>query len=101
MLKTDPLPVDEEESTPLDILKEAMGTIIVRGKDYGDSDSNLRFIASLWTMYLGKTVSCKDVALMMVLLKIARAKYPKYVKDNYIDICGYAALAADQDEQGR
>jgi|TARA_R110000823_G_scaffold11710_3_gene39537 hypothetical protein len=91
----------EEKSIPLDILKEAMATIIVRGEHYGDSDSNLQFIASLWTTYLEKTISCKDVALMMVLLKIARAKYPKYLKDNYVDVCGYAALAANQDEQGK
>ena len=34
----------EEKSIPLDILKEAMATIIVRGEHYGDSDSNLQFI---------------------------------------------------------
>ena len=84
----------------LDILSEALAVVRTREKEYGEASENWELIASLWSMYLGDHLHHKDVALMMILLKIARAKHPSYHKDNYVDMAGYAAIAAEQDKQG-
>ena len=52
----------------------------------------------MWTAYLDKYVSPQDVAIMMALFKIARQKAGKGKRDNFVDMCGYAALAADMAE---
>ena len=51
-------------------------------------------------MYLGRTVSAEDVALMMALLKIARIKVGEFKADNYVDLCGYGALAYEVSNRG-
>ena len=79
-----------------DILDEAK--IIITGdrqKAYGPAKDNFQKIASLWSVYLGKVVDVNDVANMMILLKVARSLGPSWKDDNYIDICGYAALAGE------
>lgn len=49
-------------------------------------------------------LEAEDVAIMMILLKIARIQTGTFKPDNYIDIAGYAAcaapapMAADQQE---
>lgn len=71
---------------------------VAREECYGDAEDNFQTIAALWETYLkgrGCTVVIgpKDVAMMMVLLKVARAAAPGTHLDNYIDISGYAACA--------
>lgn len=71
---------------------------IVNGKregQYGSPEDNFLKIAGLWGVYLERLLSPVDVAHMMILLKIARASSGKYLEDNYIDICGYAACASE------
>ena len=51
-------------------------------------------IAALWTAYTGTDVTPKDVAMMMALLKIARAKAGSK-PDTYVDLAGYAACGAE------
>lgn len=65
-----------------------------REEYYGSPKDSFKMIAELWSAYLQKTVDRFDVANMMILLKIARAEN-KYKDDNYIDIAGYAACAAE------
>lgn len=62
---------------------------------YGKPENSFGVISQLWTAYLGKEVSCADVANMMILLKIARNSSGVYKEDNWIDICGYAALGGE------
>lgn len=72
-----------------------------REQTYGNFAKNLDNIASLWRQYFDMIaddegnfyLTAKDVAMMMVLLKIAR-EANKHKLDNLIDICGYTALAA-------
>ena len=69
-----------------------------RQECYGDAEDNFQTIATLWETYLNATggdvlIGSKDVAMMMILLKVARAAYPEIHLDNYIDIAGYAACA--------
>ena len=51
-------------------------------------------VTALWSSYLGKDISAHDVAMCMLLMKVARIKY-KATPDSYIDIAGYAAIAAE------
>jgi hypothetical protein len=70
-----------------------------RQNDYGSPEDNFGFIRDLWNAYIenkykdhGVLLSSVDVAMMMVLLKVARhAHSPK--RDNLVDIAGYAACA--------
>lgn len=52
------------------------------------------FFTALWTAYTGTDVTPKDVAMMMALLKIARAKAGSK-PDTYVDLAGYAACGAE------
>ncbi|CAB4128234.1 hypothetical protein UFOVP100_18 [uncultured Caudovirales phage] len=59
-----------------------------RQKDYGDMDESFKRIAGLWSAYLGVHVDYLDVAKMMILLKVSRAKHNNH-RDSYVDIVGY------------
>jgi len=69
-----------------------------RGTNYGDKLENHNNIARLWNAYMlsrplpDTLLNAEDVALMMLLLKIARAG-SGYVEDNYVDMAGYAGCA--------
>jgi hypothetical protein len=70
-----------------------------RNEQYGEPENNFADIAKLWSAYLGEELAhpltASDVAMMMLLLKIVRVRNGEYKKDNYIDIAGYAACAAE------
>jgi hypothetical protein len=78
-----------------ELLKETIKVITgPRAKDYGDKYNNHANISKLWSSYLDYEISPHDVAICMALVKIARLKHRK-TKDCYIDIAGYAAIAAE------
>lgn len=66
-----------------------------RDKQYGSPENNFGMISDLWTLYLGHEVSSVDVAMMMVLLKIARVKNGTMTEDSFVDICGYGACGGE------
>ena len=67
-------------SPPASILDEAASIVNgSRAQDYGEN--SLPLISAYWSTYLGQEVSGRDVANLMILLKVAR------------DIAGYVALA--------
>ena len=66
-----------------------------REEDYGDKVHNHSNIARLWSAYLDTKIEAHDVAIMMVLLKIARTKLGKVSKDTYIDMAAYGAIAGE------
>lgn len=79
----------------LDTLKAAAECVCgSREEDYGSPEDNFAVIAGLWTAYTGTDVTPKDVAMMMALLKIARAKAGSK-PDTYVDLAGYAACGAE------
>lgn len=79
----------------LDTLKAAAECVCgSREEDYGSPEDNFAVIAALWTAYTGADIAPKDVAMMMALLKIARAKAGSK-PDTYIDLAGYAACGAE------
>jgi len=73
---------------------------------YGNPEDSFTLIAEYWNTYLkqkfktglavGEYFGAKDVAHMMMLFKIARCSGQKTSRDNYIDVQGYAAIAADR-----
>ena len=90
-------------SEQMSVLKEA-NTIIYgdREKTYGHPAKNLQAIATMWDVYINNTnsdtITAKDVAAMMMLVKVARFANDPTHRDNLIDICGYAALIERCDE---
>lgn len=82
------------------VLKEALKIVTNdRQKNYGTPEDNFSIIANLWGSYLGCKISTTDVALLMVLLKIARARSNNGYVDNYVDIAGYAACAGELNDK--
>ncbi|WP_280389821.1 DUF6378 domain-containing protein [Nocardia wallacei] len=73
-----------------------------REGDYGDPTVNLHRIAQYWTDYLydkqGDILTAEDVAMMMILMKVAR-QAAGYKRDSVVDIAGYAAIAAEAAER--
>jgi hypothetical protein len=67
-----------------------------REQDYGSPKLNFQNIADRWSQLLNIDVEPWHVALLMADLKIARlATTGRPHEDSLIDICGYAALAAE------
>lgn len=84
------------------ILDKAKETINGARQDaYGNPEDSFAAIAKLWTAYTGIEFTPHGVAMMMTLLKVARIKGGAGSEDSYIDLCGYAALAADMWRQER
>lgn len=79
-----------------EILESAIQTVCKDRQDkYGNCEDNFGIIAEFWTGYLNTEVTAEDVAVMMMLLKIARIRTGVYDPDNYIDIAGYAACGSE------
>lgn len=72
----------------------------VRQQDHGSFANNANMTAQYWNTHLGLIdfIKPSDVPIMLVLLKIARmSENPSHI-DNYVDTCGYSALAAEMSE---
>jgi len=88
------------------VLEEAQNIIYGdREKTYGHPAKNLKTIANMWNAYMNNMddagtykVTAKDVAAMMMLVKVARFANDPSHRDNLIDVCGYAALIERCDE---
>jgi len=79
-----------------------------RAKDYGDKTTNHERIAKLWNMWFDETrtggketklhltpngsISAYDVAMMMLMVKIARLMHSPGHTDSHVDIAGYASI---------
>ena len=94
--------------TKEEILKKARDLITGdRNETHGDAFQNHAEIAEFWNIYLDKklqpmaNITAEDVALMMVLMKISRnTQGKKNNLDNFIDMCGYAAIAGEINDTG-
>ena len=86
------VPVEDEllRETVLDEAKRIVNGD--RNEQYGEPEDTFAEIAALWEIYLECAISPRDVAMMMILLKVARDNN-KHKRDNLVDICGYAACA--------
>lgn len=66
-----------------------------RAATHGNAENSFERIAALWSADLGIPLDALDVARMMVLFKVARAKANPGHADNWIDMAGYAALGGE------
>jgi len=82
------------EINPKTSLSDEAKTIVAgdRAQDYGDATESFKRIAALWTAWKGVEFTPWDVAQMMILLKVSRAKTSRK-RDTLVDIIGYAECA--------
>ena len=66
-----------------------------RAKDYGSAYENHKRIAEIWSAIIGVNLNPRQVALMMVGLKLSRLANTDSHEDSWVDICGYAALGGE------
>lgn len=84
------------------ILEDAKKIVASKPEEYGEPEDCFEAIAEMWSAYLRASfknnmeIAAIDVALMMVLLKVARAVGSMKI-DNYVDIAGYAACAGEME----
>jgi len=87
--------------TPTEILDAARSAITVdRSATHGQPEDSFAAIAEVWSWWLQHRVSPHDVAMMMGLMKDARARGNPLHMDNYVDGVGYRALAAQMVANG-
>lgn len=92
-----------------DTLESALKAVTLdRAVKHGKPEDSFKAIAEFWTTYLRtagvittQSIKPDQVATMMGLLKIARAAQNHTHDDNYIDMAGYAACAAEIATAGR
>ena len=66
-----------------------------RARQHGQARIAHTRIAALWSAYLDHPITAHDVAILMILLKVARTKNGAINFDNYVDVAGYAGVAAE------
>ncbi|MEC5291548.1 MULTISPECIES: DUF6378 domain-containing protein [unclassified Aurantimonas] len=99
--------------TKASLLDAAKAAVADRGLNYGKPEDNFRRIAELWSTHIknryaqttndyGNDMSTwdgmldpSDVALMMVLMKIARLENEPTHQDSIVDMAGYAACLGE------
>jgi len=85
--------------TRVELLNRAQElTCKVREAEYGSPENSFSQIAEFWNAYIEQIIfplEAQDVAAMMILLKVARQITGNGKLDNWVDIAGYAACAAE------
>jgi hypothetical protein len=69
-----------------------------RNANYGNPEDSFKQIAELWSAYKKVHFSSEDVAIMSMLIKVARLSKNPGHKDSAVDIAGYAACLGDIQE---
>ena len=87
----------EMSKTEPDILQKAAEVIADRERLYGSPNQNHIRIANLWPVFLEKNITAKQVAVCMVLVKIARLMETPDHLDSLVDVAGYAAVYEQMD----
>ncbi len=95
--------MSDQPTTAPDLLAEASAIINGERQDqYGNPEDSFALIAWFWNAYLRTSATIthlpltpRDVALMMVLFKLAREAH-QAKRDNLVDAAGYPAIAADR-----
>jgi len=78
------------------VLEDALAAVNgERSQSYDEPEDNFGRTAQLWSAYLTVDITAVDVAVLMVLLKIARLMHTPGHVDSWVDIAGYAACGAD------
>lgn len=77
-----------------DVLNAALSRVDFRAEEYGTPEDNFERIARLWSAYMHEPFTAKQVAMMLLLMKVAREEAAGSF-DTLVDIAGYAACAVE------
>ncbi len=86
-----------ERPHPGDLLTLAFETINARGAEYDNGsglEQHFREIAAITSIVTGKAFTPRDIAMMLVCVKLIRSKSAPDKLDNYVDGMNYMAFAA-------
>ena len=89
---------DDERGSILDEAKDVING--ERQNHYGDPEDSFALIAEYWSTYMEKNITPQDVAMMMVLFKLARESH-QHKRDNLVDAAGYLGILGDMCEGGQ
>lgn len=89
------------DMTPIDVLDQARAIFEERGREYGGVQDLHERIARIGSELTGHNLTARDVALVMMAVKLARLSVePKHI-DSYVDLVNYAAFACTFSATGR
>lgn len=95
---------DIERTTKKSVLEAAIQTVADRGVPYGGVEDNFGRIARMWNQHLVNRglletathgLGPDDVAMMMILMKVARLQALPSHQDSWVDVAGYAACGGE------
>ena len=98
-----------ENTTTRELILEAATHAVLseRNRQYGDPEENFTTIVGLWNIYLERryteleesvkdyNLQPHDVAVLMILIKVARIAVTPAEMDHWIDLAGYAATGGE------
>ena len=81
-----------------DALQEALDTLKARAKlrDNGTGERSMEACVNAFNALTGNKLSTLDGWEFMLCLKLARSRHGEYHADDYVDLIGYSALAAEE-----
>ena len=75
-----------------ELLDHVQSTVVQRGSVYGSPTINHRRISELWSGYLDTYISPEQVAMCMLLVKVARLSQSSDHEDSLTDLLGYGII---------
>jgi len=75
-----------------ELLDDVQATLVQRGSIYGSAEVNHRRISELWSGYLDTYISPEQVAMCMLLVKVARLSQSSDHEDSLTDLLGYGII---------
>lgn len=78
---------------PIDWLDQAREIFAQRGAEYGEVQGMHDQIARIASLVLGRDFTARDIALLMVCVKLARLSHEPRHRDSYVDAINYLAFA--------
>jgi len=75
-----------------ELLDHVQSTVVQRGSVYGSPTINHRRISELWSGYLDTYISPEQVAMCMLLVKVARLSQSSDHEDSLTDLIGYGII---------
>ncbi len=72
-----------------------------RNQTHGEAEDNFARVAAYWSVHLGQTIDATDVAILMTLFKLVRAKHNRSNLENWVDGIGYLACGGEIATKGQ
>ena len=70
-----------------------------RASTHGGPEDNFTNIAKMWSVFKRVQFTTRDVAAMMVMVKLSRIIHNPNHRDSWLDIAGYAACTESLEKQ--